>query len=184
MLGGQNQQLDAGLLEHGGPLAGVEVGGVEEAGILRALAPLAVGKGVNAEMRKRNDLVALPGELLRAGNRQGGTRRFFLQALHDLLPVDVRRQLVLVEHQQPYPLGGGEEPLRNPGTRGQIPMEQLQLGILQRHPGRLHPQQHLRFPGHLLFRLVEQRVILPKQFRRQIPAPELADAAEVAHAGS
>ena len=68
VLGGQDEEPDPGLLEDGGPLPGVEVGGIEPPWILLAVAPFAVGEGVHAEMGERDELVPLPGELLRGGN--------------------------------------------------------------------------------------------------------------------
>jgi hypothetical protein len=71
VLGGQDEQLDAGVFEHSRPLAGVKVGRVEQRWVFLALTPLAVGEGVHAKMGKGDELVPLPGQLLRAGQREG-----------------------------------------------------------------------------------------------------------------
>ena len=68
VFGGQDEKPDSGILEDGGPLPGVEVGGIEPPRIFLAVAPLAVSEGVHAEMSERDELVPLPGELLRGGN--------------------------------------------------------------------------------------------------------------------
>jgi hypothetical protein len=71
VLGGQDEQLDAGVFEHSRPLAGVKVGRVEQRWVFLALTPLAVGEGVHAKVGKGDKLVPLPGQLLRAGQREG-----------------------------------------------------------------------------------------------------------------
>jgi hypothetical protein len=52
-------------------LARVKVGWVEQLGVFVALAPLAVGEGVHAKVGKGDELMPLPGQLLRAGRREG-----------------------------------------------------------------------------------------------------------------
>ena len=70
VLSGQDEQLDAGRLENGSPLSGVEVARVKTLGIFVALPPLAVGKGVHAKMGEGDEFVVLPGQLLGAGERE------------------------------------------------------------------------------------------------------------------
>jgi hypothetical protein len=76
VLGGQDEQPDAGLVQHARPLPGVKIRRIELLGIFLAVAPFAVGEGVHAKVRKGDDLVALPGKLLGGGDRlRGGGRR-------------------------------------------------------------------------------------------------------------
>ena len=64
VLGHQNQQLDAGFLQYGSLLPGVEIAGIEQLRVFGALAPLTTGERVDAEVGEGNELVALPGMLL------------------------------------------------------------------------------------------------------------------------
>ena len=62
VLAGEDEQLHAGLLAGRGPLVGVEGRGIEELRVFLALAPLAVGEGVHAEVGEAGELQLLPGE--------------------------------------------------------------------------------------------------------------------------
>ena len=72
VLGRDDERLHPGVLDHPDPLPGVEGGRVEELGILRPLAPFAVGEGVHPEMGEGDELAGLPGRLARRGHDRGG----------------------------------------------------------------------------------------------------------------
>src|SRR5439155_26901362 len=65
MLGSQDQGAGAAGLGRAGPLTRVEARRVEHARVLAAIAPLAVGERVDAEVEEHGELVLLPGELRR-----------------------------------------------------------------------------------------------------------------------
>ena len=67
VLGGEDGELEAGVLEGLGPLAAVEGGGIEDLGVLFAGAPLAIGEGVDTKVDKGGQLQLLPGHLTRVG---------------------------------------------------------------------------------------------------------------------
>jgi len=67
----EDQQLHARLLAHPGPLVGVEVGGVEDPGVLLPIAPLPPGKRVHAEVDEASELEFLPSHLRRRGGDAG-----------------------------------------------------------------------------------------------------------------
>ena len=71
VLGCEDEQFHSGILEHFGPLVGVKISGVEEFGILPPVTPFAVGKGVHAEVGKRDEFMALPFKLSLGGDRRG-----------------------------------------------------------------------------------------------------------------
>jgi len=74
MLGGKDHCPEPGGPGGARPLAGIERGGREDGGILGAVAPLAIGERVDAEVEEESQLVPLPGELSRRGNRPRGPR--------------------------------------------------------------------------------------------------------------
>src|SRR4029079_5998255 len=65
MLRGENHRAEAAGPGRTRPLPGVELRGREDRRALRAVAPLSVGEGVDAEMEEQRQRVALPFELRR-----------------------------------------------------------------------------------------------------------------------
>ena len=63
MLGGEDQGPETCGARVLRPGAGVERGRREDRGILFAIAPFAIGEGIDAEVQEERELVALPGEL-------------------------------------------------------------------------------------------------------------------------
>jgi len=72
MLGRQHERPEPRGAGGAGPLAAVERGGIEQAGVLVAVAPFTVGEGVDAEVEEQRQFLALPAQLRRRGNRAGG----------------------------------------------------------------------------------------------------------------
>ena len=74
MLGGEDHRAEPGGARLPWPRPRVERGRIEDAGIFAAVAPLAIGEGVDAEVQEERELVALPREL-RGG--RAWTRRLY-----------------------------------------------------------------------------------------------------------
>ena len=63
MLGGEDQCAETSGASSLRPGPRIEPGRIEDAGIFAAVAPLAVGEGVDAEVQEEREFVALPREL-------------------------------------------------------------------------------------------------------------------------
>ena len=74
VLGRDDRHAESGVAQRVHPLVGVESVGPEQRGILRAVAPFAVGEGVDAEMQEGGQLQLLPSELLPGGDHAAGDR--------------------------------------------------------------------------------------------------------------
>jgi hypothetical protein len=72
VLGGEDQRARTCRAGRARPLARVEARGIEDRGILGAVAPLAVGERVHPEVQEERELVALPAQLRRRRQRADG----------------------------------------------------------------------------------------------------------------
>ncbi len=77
---GDDDALEAGGLGRAGPLAAVQVCGVEDVFGLRSLSPFQAGESVGAEVAEHIQFHILPFQLLRGGN---GTEGLFLRCAGD-----------------------------------------------------------------------------------------------------
>jgi hypothetical protein len=84
VLGGEHHGLRARRPGGGGPLVGVEGGGVEDGRGRLAVAPFAVGEGVRAEMDEDREGAILPGELGGGGRRGEGREGAWNGDVHGL----------------------------------------------------------------------------------------------------
>ena len=72
MLGDEDDILCAGGADGAHPLVGIELGRIEDGGTGRAVAPLAIEKGVGGEVEDDAELEILPGDLIGSGSYVGG----------------------------------------------------------------------------------------------------------------
>ncbi len=79
VLGGDDEQLHAGILDSGDPLSCIKVRGVEGRWAFRSVSPFLVHEGVHAEMREGNEFLLLPGELPCGGGDVCGLADDFLK---------------------------------------------------------------------------------------------------------
>ena len=71
VLGREDHHAEAGLFERPDPLVGIERRRVEQRRILRTVAPLPVGEGVNSKVQEGCQLHPLPGQLGFRGYQPG-----------------------------------------------------------------------------------------------------------------
>ena len=69
VFGGEDDDLEPPCLGGANPLSGIELRGVEDAGIFFSFPPFPIGKGVDAEVQEHGEFAALPGQL--RGRRHG-----------------------------------------------------------------------------------------------------------------
>ena len=89
VLGGEHHGLGAGRMGGGGPLIGVEGGGIEDGGGGLPVAPFAIGERIRPEMDEDGEGAALPGELGGRGKRRNRLNGRWNGDIHDLLSYDL-----------------------------------------------------------------------------------------------
>lgn len=72
VLGRKDNHLEAGRLEFAHPLLGIQLRRFKEGGRFLTVAPLSVGKGIDAKVEESRQFHPLPLQLLRGGHKAGG----------------------------------------------------------------------------------------------------------------